>query len=254
MILLLLVACKPPETAPTELTELAAWLFQHQDEAELLPDGLAQLDAWLETHAGQQDGYTLAPLTEENVAEVEHADRDLAAALGAVAEAASPHPLDAHAAFVLLPDQSVVNPDDYDRFERTLLAGGDCFGPATCAELLTWNDVIKNAAFGVQIPYEYGKDYHRVAYPWGDGTRWAMVSRGSVPEESFGEDGENGILQSYTLDVFLERDDGIHRVQAQWSEMALVLDLPDDYLLQELVDGLQGVFKDTDAAIESLGL
>lgn len=253
MILAVLLGCAPAVEAPSELTDLAGWLYRSQDDPEALPTGLASLDAWLDQHAGEEEGWALPPISAEDVAEVEHPDRDLADALGAVAEAPSTASLDGHAAFVLLPDQSVVNPDDYDLFERTLLSGGDCF-PGGCEALATWNDVVKNAAFGVTIPYEYGKDYRRVAYEVDGEARVAIVSRGWVPEESFGEDGENGILQSYTLDVFLARDGGVHRVQAQWSEMALVLDLPDDYLVNQLISGLQAVFVDTDEAIAALDL
>lgn len=255
MITLLLLGCKNPEPSPSELTELCAWTFAHQDDADALPDGLSHLDAWLDQHAGEQEGWQLPPLSDDDVAEVDHADRDVAAALGAVVEGPSAHDLDAHVAFILLPDQSVVNPDDYDLFARSFLEGGDCFAPGDCAMVRTWNDVIKNASFGVQIPYAYQKDYHRVDYVTEAGdARTAVVSRGSVPEESFAEDGKNGILQSYTLDVFLSRPEGIHRVQAQWSEMELLVELPEDFLVNELIDGLGGVFEDTDAAIDALDL
>lgn len=253
MILALALGCSPAVEAPSELTDLAAWLYRSQDEPEVLPEGLAQLDGWLAVHAGEEEGWALPPLTDDDVSEVAHPDRDLTAALGAVAEAPSTASFEGHTAFVMLPDQSVVNPDDYELFARDLLDGGECF-PDACTVLTTWNDVIKNAAFGVTIPYEYGKDYRRVAYEVDGEERVALVSRGWVPLESFGDDGQNGILQSYTLDVFLDRGGEVHRVQAQWSEMALVLDLPDDYLVNQLISGLQAVFVDTDEAIASLAL
>lgn len=254
---LALAGCKHPEPAPSELTELCAWLYLHQDDPEELPEGTGSLQAWLGTRGYPgEEGYALPPLTEEDVAEVEHPDRDLSAAIGAVADAISPAALDSHAAFLVIPDQSVVNPDDYEQFDRELLEGEDCFLSRDCELLRTWNTVIKNGAFGVTIPYEYGKDYR-----WVDSTddtglpHAAIVSRGWVPLESFGEDGNNGILLSFTLDVFLAQPDGTtHRVQAQWSEMELALELPDDYLRNELIDGLREVFEDTDAAIAALGL
>jgi hypothetical protein len=218
---------------------------------------MTNFDAWLAANADPEvPGFSLPALTEDDIASVDHPDRDPAAALGAVADAVSVHSLDQHAAFVLLADQSVVNPDDYTKYDRTFPEGGECFDGQGCDLLRTWNDIIKNAAFNVTIPYQYEKDYRWVQYETAEGdARTAMVAQGSVPIESFGDDGTNGILQSYTLDVFLgQPDGGIHRVQAQWTELALALDPGADYLTQEAIDGLQGVFADTDTAIESIGL
>lgn len=257
-MILLLVACHKVPEAPAEIEDLCAWLFAHQDEPELLPDGLTKLQTWLATRTESEEGYQLPPLEPEDVADVDRPDRDLTDALGGVGDAVSPHSLQSHVDFILLADQSVVDPGDYSKFDRTFLVGGDCFGARDCERTETWNDIVKTAAFGVTIPYEYPKDYQWVDFVANEGdTRAAVVSRGSVAEESFDESGNNGILQSFTLDVFLERPTGdLHRVQALWTETKLVIDdiVTEDFLRKELAKGLQDVFADTDAAIEELGL
>lgn len=258
-LLLLLAGChKKLDPVPADIEGLCAFLYENQEEPEVLAEGLVSLQAWIDTRGEAEEGYNLPALTAADVVDVEHPDRDLVDALGGVADAVSPHPLDAHVAFILLPDQSVVNPGDYGHFDRTFLEGGDCFADRACERVETWNDVLKTAAFGVEIPYEYGKDYQWVDYaPTEDDVRTAVVSRGWVPEVAFDQSGDNGILQSYTLDVFLGvPGGGVHRVQAQWSEMKLVIDefVTEDFLRGELIDGLQGVFADTDEAIAELGL
>lgn len=260
MILGLLLACHAKvEEAPADIEELCAYLYENEEEPEQLAIGLASLDVWLTTRTDEEPGFNLPPLTEADVQDVTwDTSRDLADALGGVADAASPHSLQQHVAFILLPDQSVVDHDDYAQFDREFLVGGDCFGARDCERLETWNTIIKTAAFGIEIPYEYGKDYQWVDFAAADGTTQpAVVSRGWVGEPSFDASGDNGIYTSFTLDVFLGRPDGgIHRVQALWTETKLVIDefVSEEFLYGELIDGLQDVFDDTDAAITELDL
>jgi hypothetical protein len=233
-------------------------MYADQQDADALAVELAALDAWLgSTWDPAVPGYQLDPLTEAEVAGLTRPDRPLEDALGGAAAAQSAHSLAQHVAFILEPDQSVVNPGDYAQFDRTFLEGGDCFESGGCDVLRTWNDIVKTAAFGVEIPYAYEKDYRRVRFTDAAGaSREAVVSRGWVEEVSLDADGANGILQSYNLDVMIDGPDGIVRTQAQWAEMKLVIDdfVDDEFLFDQLISGLQGVFTDTDAAIDELGL
>ena len=260
MIFLALVAChQKVDAAPADIDELCAYLYENEEEPEPLAEGLASLDVWLTTRTDDALGFNLPPLAPSDVIDVTwDQTRDLADALGGVADAVSPHSLQSHVDFILLPDQSVVDPDDYAQFDREFLVGGDCFSARDCERLETWSVMIKTAAFGIEIPYEYGKDYQWVDFEAADGTtQAAVVSRGWVGEPSFDASGDNGIYTSFTLDVFLSRPDGtMHRVQALWTETKLVIDdfVSDEFLYGELIDGLQDVFEDTDTAITELGL
>jgi hypothetical protein len=257
-LLLFFAGCKKEAiVAPAELEELCPYLFRNHDDPEALAVGLASLQTWLDGRGAVADdaGYILQPLTEEDVAAVEHPDRDLADALGGAADAISAASLDQHTAFILLPDQSVVNPDDYPKFDRTFVEGGDCFADGGCDLLRTTNDMIKSK-FNIDIPYQYPKDYRRIFFATEtEEARVGVVSRGWVAEESLSEGGANGILQSFTLDVFLGQPDGtVHRVQALWTEAKLSFDPGDTYMQEEIVRGLHDVFDDTDEAIVEQGL
>jgi hypothetical protein len=172
------------------------------------------------------------PLTEADVVDLEHPDRDLAAALPiAVAGLSAFSPADA-AHIQVLKDQTVVEPYSPDKFDRTLVEGGDCWVERDCPELLTFNDLVKKNIV-MEVPYEFKKDFRWVDLnlpdpadvPVGEDAvndgpaRWAFVAQ-SWQEESFtGESGDITLAQSFTIEVWLPRDGGgMVRMQALWSE------------------------------------
>lgn len=251
--------CVHANAAPTELEDLAPYLYQNQDDAELLSLGLASLSTWLANRETVDDGYILPSLPDTAVEDIgTPPDTSLSDTMGGLADAMSTATLQQHIDFILLPDQTVVDPDDYSTFDRTFIEGGDCFGDGSCDRLVTENDMVKTAAFNVTIPYYYFKDYQRVTFTDADGVdREAVVSRGWIEAEGWDEDHKNGVRQSYTLDVFQDSADGtVHRTQALWTEMVLVIDdvASQSFLEDQLILGLHDVFDDTDAAIAELGL
>ena len=248
-----------PVTAPTELEDLAPYLFQHQDDAALLSLGLTSLSKWADARATVDDGYILPSLPEDAIEDITPPPgTSLSDTMGGLADAPSTATLQQHIDFILLPDQTVVDPDDYSTFDRTFIEGGDCFGDGSCDRLVTGNDMVKTAAFNVTIPYFYFKDYQRTTYTDVDGVeRPAVVSRGWIEKEGWGDDHKNGVRQSYTLDVFQEAADGkVHRTQALWTEMVLIIDdvASQSFLEDQLILGLHDVFDDTDNAIVEQGL
>lgn len=267
-----LVGCVKVVDAPAALEDVAHQLFADQDDVVLLSAGLTDLSTWLAEREKIEDGYMLPTLVEADIADITPPpNTNLSDAIGALADAQSSATLQQHVDFVLLPDQTVVDPDDYSKFDRTFLEGGDCFGDGSCDRLVTVNDMVKTAAFGVTIPYVYFKDYQHVTFTDATGVeRAAMVSRGWIEEEGWEElavnedddpdndkEPANGVRQSYTLDVFMDTDAGtVHRAQALWTETVLVIDdlVSDGFLEDQLISGLHDVFDDTDAAIDELGL
>lgn len=250
---LALAACKGPPTSAPQVSdtltfdELCRELYADHDDDDAMADHVADLRAWSDGR-GDPEGWGVEPLSDDDVAGLDRPDRPVAEADGAAGLAASPHGLGSHVALVLRADQSVVG-SNYERFDRTFLEGGDCFADGGCARLRTWNDIEK-VTLGVRLPYAYEKDYRWV----GDD---AIVARGWVADEAWSDDGSTAIHQSYNLDVFLARDEGVVRLQVQWAELDLgVLSdvASDEQLLSLSVDGLLEVLEDTDAAIEELGL
>lgn len=261
------VGCVHTVDAPVELTTLSPKMFADQDDADLLSEDLDGLASWLDSRESVEDGYILPPMPESGVVDITRPpNTSLGNTIGGLADAQSTATLQQQVDFILLADQTVVNPDDYSTFDRTFLEGEDCFGDGSCDRLVTENDMVKTADFGVTIPYFYFKDYQRVTFVDADGTeRNAVVSRGWIEEEGWEEvdpekadqEPKNGLVQSYTLDVFMETADGtVHRTQSLWTEMVLSIDglVSEQFLEDQLILGLQGVFEDTDAAIAELGL
>jgi len=252
-----IVGCSHSPDAPVQLAELAAKTFGDQEDAALLSEDLAQLASWEAARDEVEDGYILPPLSDSAVTDITTPPgTSRGDTLGGIADAQSTATLQQHVDFILLPDQTVVDPEGYSTFARTFIEGGDCFGDGSCDRLVTENDMVKTAA-GVTIPYYYFKDYQRTTYVDADGVEHdAVVSRGWIEEEGWSADGANGVIQSYTLDVFMDTSAGsVHRTQALWTEAVLVIDsLGQQFLENQLILGLQGVFADTDSAIIELGL
>lgn len=255
----LLLGCIHSVTAPLDLITLAPQMFADQDDPDELSVDLGSLAIWLDSRSTIDDGYILPSMPASGVVDiVTPSGTSLADTMGGLADAQSTATLQQHVDFIMLPDQTVVNPNDYSRFDRTFIEGEDCFADGSCDRLVTENDMVKTAAFDVTIPYFYFKDYQRVAFTDSDGTeRDAVVSRGWIEEEGWDDAGSNGLIQSYTLDVFMDSPEGtVHRSQALWTEMVLSIDglVSEKFLEDQLISGLHGVFTDTDTAIADLGL
>ncbi|MSP55120.1 MAG: hypothetical protein EXR69_05880 [Myxococcales bacterium] len=254
-----IVGCKKAVPAPADLMELAPYLYGNQDDPTLLGEGLASLAIWFDTRETAEDGYMLPALTEDAAVDISRpAGTSLSDTLGGYVDAQSTATLASHVNLILLADQTVVNPNDYSKNERTFVSGGDCFIDQGCDRLVTSNDIVKTAAFGVTIPYVYFKDYQWAHFTDSDGAnRDAVVSRGWVEEEGWDEDHANGVKQSYTLDVFMDSPAGtVHRSQALWTELVLVIDglVSQEFLEGQLISGLQAVMVDTDECIVEQGL
>lgn len=254
-----LVGCKKTVAAPPDLVDLAPELYGNQEDPELLAEGLTALATWFDTRDTAEDGYILPALTDDAVVDINTPPgTSLADTLGGYVDAQSTGTLEQHVNLILLADQTVVNPNDYSRNERTFVSGGDCFADEGCDRLVTTNDIVKTAAFGVTIPYVYFKDYQWAHFTDADGVeRAAVVSRGWVEEEGWDEDHANGLKQSYTLDLFMDSSAGtVHRSQALWTELVLVIDdlVSQEFLEEQLISGLQDVLADTDDCIVEQGL
>lgn len=251
MILLLAACAKQPDAAPATFEDLVVGLYADFDDTTALQTDLQGFADWLESDWDPTvDGYSVRSLSDDDVADVDHpSGRDPADAVGGTALAASPHTMDQHVAFVLLADQSVVS-DDYHQFDRTYPDEQACFDDADCPVLETWNVIDKTQLTG-ELVYSYEKDYRRVELE--DGTV-GVVARGAVGDEVV-DGSTSGFYQSYNQDVFLPWEDGIVRLQTQWTEVVVVGTIMDgDAIYPELISGIDDVLADTDTAIDELAL
>lgn len=208
---------------------------------------------------------TPEPISDADVADLEHpADRDPADALPIAVAGRSAFGPDDAAVIQLLPDQTPVEPYSPDKFDRSFLEGGDCWVDRGCDWLLTFNDLVKKNLV-MEVPYEFLKDFRWVDLnlpdpadvPEGEEAvnpgepRWAFVAQ-SWQAESFAGDGGGTVLaQSFTVEVWLPRDDGgTTRMNALWSETELSVAVSDDAVVATTRGGIDRNFQAQEAWLE----
>jgi hypothetical protein len=133
-------------------------------------------------------------------------------------------------------DQSFAD-DTYIKWDRTILEGS-AEGLASGASIHTDNDIDKAGPFGVDIPYHAFKDYK-----WfGD----VLAARTWVPEEGWGEDGNNGIICGFTIELWFADGDSIVWYNGQWTQIASIVSgfgSPEfwaDQFIQGTIDYMEG--------------
>lgn len=172
LTMLLMTACKRPDPAPTELSDLAGFLFEHFDEEDprSLEEGVVNLRAWLKKNMDEmEDGYEVRNI-EESVLDSVNPGRphDLENLGGASVAYVGEHKVDPIARTLLLAEQEEVFPGNYKSHDRTYLTDETCFMPKECDfvdtdNVVEANYVIINVNTHSQAQYrwvEYEKDQY----------------------------------------------------------------------------------------------
>ncbi|MBX2797065.1 MAG: hypothetical protein KTR31_05340 [Myxococcales bacterium] len=155
-----IIGCKAPPEAPSELNELAGFLFerfQDEDTADL-ELGITNLQAWLQDNIDSdekdnvRDGYSVLEL-DEGVLESVEPDREhnldgLAGASVAVDSGFGVVPI---GTALSVEEQETVFPDNYDSHNRTFDTDPDCFRDQSCDFLDTTNEVEASYTLGLKI-------------------------------------------------------------------------------------------------------
>ncbi len=249
-----LVACaKKRDPAPTELQDLAEFLFLNWEDDEITAEAIDNLGVWIDANVDSEqaeDGFELEDLSPEDIASVKHPDRPLEGLLGACGSARSAFPIEDHATYIPLSDQTFSNPGTYTFYDRNL-AEGTSAAFLDGALLRTVND-IETSSLGVTIPYTLKKDYK-----WVDtGIERVIFARSWVEERSCNKDGEGGncLEHSYSIDMFYsDGDDASQRLTATWSEVDTSISLPDATLVATLAIGIRNVFYATEEFLANGG-
>jgi hypothetical protein len=212
--LLLLAACRQPAEAPTELDDLARYLFQHfeDQEPEALAAGLDNLAPLLLD--APDEGWSLSPLATEELADIAPPQgREPGDCQGLAVVYQSLHPVQDHTALMLLEDMTPASPTA-DSYERSFTEGQHCFGDASCEFLRTVNAIYRSNIL-MEMGFTLREDYRWV----GD----AVLSRNWLPESGHGEEGNNHLWQDYELEVWLPVDGGgTRRLWSMWTEAEYV--------------------------------
>ena len=247
----LLTGCRPPE-APTELSELGAYLYRNFEEPDpaWLQVGMQNLllifsDADLSVDY-EERAFTLTPLTEADLEGIDRPDADPGEAQGIGLAGASAYPPTDHASLVILTDQTPISPSSPALYTRSFLEPEDpsCFPERQCDPLRTWNTFIKENAL-MSIPCEMHKDYRWVELADSPG-QWGVLGRSWFPWEAVGEQGQNTIHQSYSIDAFVPDGGGTLHLQVIWSQTS-VPGLGDDAIAGLVKYGMHQAFEASEA-------
>lgn len=234
-----------PPKAPEGVDDLTRFLFRewaHEDPV-VLQDGMEKLEKILEEEVDfskklKYRRFELDSFSEDDVAGIPWPEsEDPSATIGMAVAFESKWPVVDHArlqveaTLLLEAEQSAKN------YKRRFISPTDatCFIGEECEAFYTENDITRSSA-AMKIDIMLHKDFKWVKLA--DGRR-AVVSRSWNPEVFVSAENEKDkIVQSYTLDVWLERPDGkTWRYQALYQESE--------------IGGVLGMFADDAAAVVS---
>lgn len=219
-MILIMLSCKAPPQAPTELSELARFFFRehHSEDPDLIAGGADNLSLILEDIDPEapalERSFAMASLQVGDVAGVTRPDRDPADADGLAVADRSPWPLSEHLRYMVLNDlvETSLTASVYNRsFD---LDDPDCFVQRTCESMRTENLIYRDTLL-LKVEYTLHKEYRWVtAGPLGD----AVIARGWIEQEAHGENDANHIYQNYEVDLYLPAGQQTLRLFAVWTE------------------------------------
>lgn len=252
---LAVAACKAPPEAPVSLGDPTTGLYREWDNADaaLVVSGLLELEAGLVdvdlTGDVLQRSWALPDLTPEDVATLPaRPDRPPEDCVGVAVAWGSRWSIDDHALVQIQADQRPFEPTARDHYDRFFPETEDptCFTEQTCERLFTFNEATRKNLL-MTVTFELPKALRWVDL--GDGRR-AFFSR-SWYEQPWAGQGDNVTLwQSYSLDVWIERDDGTTwRYQSLWSESDLGIGVSDDTVIATVRNATDTFYRACDDAI-----
>jgi hypothetical protein len=207
-------------------------------------DDVASLQAWLlDQEDTWPDGYTFGHIEADDVDTMAHTeDVSWDRVLGAGVPMRMRATVDGYAAAATEADQSFAEPSTYIKWDRTIV-GGTAEGFVAGEPMQTTNDIEKSGPFGIVIPYSAPKDF-----------RWfgdVLAARTWVPEPGFGDDGKNGIVCGFTIELWFEDDGDVVWYNGSWTELVTVVDgiVDDDLLVSEFIDGTRDYMLGTEAHV-----
>lgn len=291
LLLPLVVGCKASPPANPEFDDAARYLvrvFDSGTDAERAY-GLRQLERQtylnMDLEASNPANRSVEPadLQPEDVADLDHPDRDLADNLPLALGFLSAYPVPDHAEVFLLEDMTPIEPSSPDIYDRSFLEGEDCWTEPGCSVLRTTNDVERSNLL-YDLRFDLYKDYRWVdlklpdpaSVPEGEEAvnegepRWALYVRSWVPTSVEG----NGatLWQSFAMEMWVPRDcqgfvrdgseenldggswttdsctepGGTLRMQALWYDTELGADVSDDIKQAATRSGVDGHFEATE--------
>lgn len=240
-MILLLLSCAKPETAPRDLDALihAFWGFYEEGTDDEVVAAMIELDAIVEEDPTKG---TYSDLEKEEAAIVDvEWNADPGDATGVEVTSAIDCTLDEAEKILASDEQDELYPDNYDTYEREYITSIDDYF-AGDVDTVEWE-----TTYGATVPIagSYTTFVHA-------GQRRASTSDGTVilartwmpnPAEATSDDLR--FLQDYQIDVWWERGDSTANLFATWRQFEFG-DLDPDYVVNLALGGMQGFQEDTE--------
>jgi hypothetical protein len=254
-----MMACKAPPEAPTELNELTRYLYREweAEDPEVIAVGLRNLETFLadvDVHSSQllERSWEVLPLQEEDVAGLVRPEgRALEDLIGVSVAYGSVWPIEDHARVQTEADQTPFEPTAPEHYDRTFVEPEDpsCFLDAGCEFLRTFNDATRKNTL-LTVTFELFKDFRWVELEPG---RQAFVSRSWFERSWHGENENTTLWQSHSTDLWIDQGDGTAlRFQVLWSESDVGLSESDALVAGTVKFGTNEIFEHTDEMIGEL--
>ncbi len=251
------VACTPPPEAPSDLEELSTFLFaEFESEADVLAAGVVNLETFLldfestntlAADANRRDrtwslpilGYESMDMTDRPADE----DFNPATQLPVALAMRSAFPGQDHVDLIALPDQTPIEADSAEAYDRTFTTDAACFLDASCDRLEVHDVIHRNSAPVINLVYEQEKYYRHI--PYGEDGDVAVVSRSWVCEEYTNDDGDF-IDQWFGLNVYMADAGQTIRYSALWGSSSVRETFDDDTLVNLVANGIEESFQNTE--------
>lgn len=216
MILSLLLACHAPATAPAELDDLMAYLFEHAADPDdaLLVEAGTNLSTWMEYHLeATVEGYQVHNLSESTILAVEDELPDMDHLVGAAVGHESPWPAETLGSANAVPPGTDTSTWGTEGEGRVYRSDPVCFAAGTCPRLTS-----EEWAFD-ELPLLINAETH-----WSQEWRWVETEAGPMMLQrwwilepiDFSVD-FLAVDHQYYVWAFLPRADGTSvSVQAVW--------------------------------------
>lgn len=256
---LVTAACKRPPEAPSDLSDLYSYLFEHlgDEEPDALEVGVENMASWLDANGldAIQEGYEISLIDAEtayNLPDIDLSEvpRDEFAdsLLGGTVLNQHQHTLDDMAYAIVEADQMEVFPDDYQVFERTFLSDLDCFMGAGCDQVEALNYSEAKYAGILSVSSE-----NHAQWRWIDGeNRRSLVHRAWLTgpaDISF--DGVQIPTEFFVTATFPMDDGTVVRLQAVWVVVKIInLDMPEATVLNMFVNSLSNSGEQIEAYLD----
>jgi len=251
LLLSFLFACRqPPAEAAPEFNEalldlLAAHDASDEDLETAATNFLNTVDGTLVFDEGLKERAALPDNpSDEQISSFNHTGRDPDDLMGMVVGRISPFSIGKHWPLQLMEDQRPIEPYCQNLYDREFLSGGDCWLD-DCTLMETENQQTKENIL-MTMTYTTRKDFRSIR----DGEGYVAWSW--TEDEVWDEGGNDAILQSFSVDIWVPEGTDTLRVGSIWSETVLSVSASEDLQNTTTMVGLDKTQRGADDYLSDL--